>query len=425
MTETEQEHQVAYAAFADELYRTNIISDPWIEGRERFRLEPIVLSDERYRDLRGASEAIGRAYDELAQIIWENPELLDSYFGLTPYQKAMWLAAGGRWHGIARLDLFILEDGSIAFCEMNSDTPSGEAETVLINRLRHSHHPELIDPNSGFEERFVEMVLASHGSSTQENGESKPTIGILYPTDLPEDLSMIALYRSWFESRGHRVILGSPYNIHPRTDGGIALFDLPVDLLIRHYKTDWWGERVPAWDDEDDYIDPDPLDPQTIQTLEADAAGMLTVINPFGSVVTQNKFSISFLWDQIDRFSPRSQEAIRRYVPVTRRLDDLDRSSLPKEEWVLKSDFGCEGEEVVIGRYASDEIWQKSLEQASRGRWVAQRYFNAAMVEDDMIPNYGVYIIGGEVAGLFTRLANKATDYTSVVGPTFVKAGQG
>ncbi len=414
-----------YATFAQQLYRTNIISDPWIEGRERFRLQPLFLPEQLYRRFQEAAEAIGRAYDELARIVWEQPELLQDYFGLTPYQKLMWLASEGRWHGIARLDLFVLADDAIQICEMNSDTPSGEAETVVINHLLHPFHPGAIDPNARFKERFVRMALDSYQASAGTAAKEYPSIGILYPTDMPEDLSMIAMYRQWFEERGCQVTLGSPYNIHPAPLAGVALFETPIDIMIRHYKTDWWGERIPAWTDEADYDDPEPLAPQLRLLLDADAAGALTLINPFGGVVTQNKLTMAFLWNNLDRLSPESAAAIRAYIPETHRLADVDPERLVKQEWVLKSDYGCEGDEVIIGHLASDEIWRKSLAAAVPERWIVQRYFHAQPDTQGLVPNYGVYLIAGETAGVFTRLAPGSTDYTAMVPPTFILPKQG
>jgi len=44
----------------------------------------------------------------------------------------------------------------------------------------------------------------------------------------------------------------SPYN-HTHDERGLALFDEPISLMLmlRHFKTDWWGERPSAWDDEE------------------------------------------------------------------------------------------------------------------------------------------------------------------------------
>jgi glutathionylspermidine synthase len=408
-----------YDEFARELVASNILGDPWIYGRERFRLDPIVLTAERHAALATAAEEIAAAFDEGARHVWEHPEALDGYFGLTPYQKLMWLASSGRWHGIARLDLFVLPDGSIRCCEMNSDTPSGEAEAVLLNRLRHPHHPGLVDPNSAFPARFVGLVEEYHRASGREGSETA-SVAIIYPTDLPEDLSMIAIYREWLESRGHRVVLGAPANL-PRVGDGIGLFDERVDVVVRHYKTDWWGERRPAWRDEPPYDDPDPLDPPLRILLDADARGAVAVVNPFGSVITQNKLMMAYLWDHREALSSAAARAIERYIPETRRLVDVDAEALAKDEWVLKSDYGCEGDEVIIGRSVSDPIWRESLEKVIASRWIVQRYFEAETDAALAIANYGVYLLGGRTAGIYTRISTSATDVTALSVPTFVR----
>lgn len=411
----------AYAEFARDLVASNILGDPWIYGRERFRLEPAVLSAGRYAALCSAAESLALAFDEAARLVAARPELLESFYGLTPYQKLMWLRSEGRWHGIARLDLFVLPDGSIRCCEMNSDTPSGEAETVLLNRLRHRHHPGLIDPNASFEHRFVELVGAFLRAAHGRDGAGA-TIAIVYPTDLPEDLSMIAIYREWLESAGHSVTLGSPLNLSSR-DGRVALFGHPVDGIIRHYKTDWWGERIPAWSDEDDYADPDPLDEPLRLLLDADADGRVALINPFGSVLTQNKLTMALLWEHVDELSPAAAAAVRAWLPETRRLVDIDATTLERTGWVLKSDYGCEGDEVIIGAAVTDDIWRLSLERAIPGRWIVQRYFEAEREADLAIANYGVYLLGGLAAGIYTRYSPTATDATALSAPTFIAPG--
>jgi glutathionylspermidine synthase len=407
-----------YDAFARELVASNILGDPWIYGRERFRLDPVVLSMAQYTTFGRAAERLAIAFDEGARIVLERPALLDEYFHLTPYQKLMWLASGGRWHGIARLDLFLLPDGSIRCCEMNSDTPSGEAEAVLLNRMRHAACSELIDPNAGFEERFVELVEAFHGSVA---GASRAplAIAIVYPTDLPEDLSMIALYRRWLEARGHRVVLGAPANL--ATHGGrVTLFGSELDVVIRHYKTDWWGERLPVWSDDPGFDDPEPLDGPLRVLLDADADGRVAVMNPFGSVVTQNKLMMAFLWDHLALLSPDAADAVRTFIPETRRLVDVDGGALDRAAWVLKSDYGCEGDEVIIGRAVDDRIWSESLAKALPEHWIVQRFFDAVADDDLGIANYGVYLLGGLAAGIYTRISKTATDTTALSTPTFV-----
>ncbi|HMY75851.1 MAG TPA: glutathionylspermidine synthase family protein, partial [Blastocatellia bacterium] len=403
---------------------TNIISDPWLGGRERFRLQPVLLNAELADRLAQAAECVGAIYHEVSEVVFDHPELLDEFFGLTPFQKMMWLASGGRWHGIARVDLFLCTDGRIRACEMNSDTPSGEAEAVLLNQLLHPYSPDAIDPNADFAEDFWQMLVASHQARTDGDAEPR-NVGIIYPTDLPEDLSMMAIYKRWLEERGCRVVFGSPFNLGLDAEGRVTVMGEAVDLIVRHYKTDWWGERELIWANQAEFADPDPLDRELLLLLQAENEGRVTVVNPFGAVVTQNKLAMALMWERKELFSPECRQWIEDYIPETRRITSLDSQQLQREDWVLKSDYGCEGDSVVCGAFVKPQDWQLALATLIPKHWVAQRFFEVAPIDDGeeanaLLPNYGVYLLGGNAAGFFTRLSRKATDYTAVTAPTYI-----
>jgi glutathionylspermidine synthase len=405
----------SYSDFARQLHETGMLSDVWNDGLPRFRLQGVVLSPARARALRLAAERIGAVYQELIELVWDQPAWLDSFFHLTPYQKLMWFSAQGRWHGMARADLFVCTDDRIQCCEVNSDTPSGEAEAVLLNRLLRPYHCTVRDPNRRLPTAFWRMLVASHGDRVPR------TVGIVYPTELPEDLSMIAIYQRWLQARGCRVVLGSPYNLHA-SKAGVGMFGEGLDLIIRHYKTDWWGERDVVWYDAEPYPDPEPLVAPLRMLLEAEYAGKVTVVNPFGAVISQNKLTLAFMWEEQRRFSPQAQRWIRRYMPETYRLTQLDPARLlaQRQDWVLKSAYGCEGEETVCGPFISAAEWQEVVTCVVPEFWVGQRFFHAKPEAHGAIPNYGVYLVGGRSAGFFTRLAAAATDDGAVTAPTFV-----
>ncbi|MFY8001125.1 MAG: glutathionylspermidine synthase family protein [Candidatus Kapaibacteriota bacterium] len=409
-------HFSDYNAFAQALQATCRISDPWIEGKPRFRMEPLLLPQTEYAKLSEAAERIGALYDELCRLVLNNPSLLD-FFDLTPFERLFWLASGGAWHGIARLDLFLLADGTVQMCEMNSDTPSGEAEAVLLNSLFAPNYLPSQNPNVRFPERFVEMLR----SYIPLPSPSPQCIGIIFPTEIPEDLSMILCYEEWLVNAGFEVVMGAPYNLHPMEGGAVGMFGKRINIALRHYKTDWWAERESVWQDGVPFPDEEPLEREIILLLEASSNGYLQVVNPFGAVLTQNKLTMAFFWSCFAQFSPESQETIRCYVPETVRLCDVDDVTvLEKDDWVLKSDYGCEGDEVIIGCAVSDEIWQLSLSQAIPTRWILQRFFDAAPTPDGFIPNYGVYLLGGQTGGIYTRLAPISTDYRALSVATFL-----
>ncbi|MBS2018480.1 MAG: glutathionylspermidine synthase family protein [Deltaproteobacteria bacterium] len=408
-----------YEAFARQITASGIVTDPWLAGEPRFREDAVVVPAAEARAMYRAAESIAEVYNELCLIVADEPELLDTFFALSPYQKAMWLASQPLWHGIARADVFATSEG-LQIAELNCDTPTGEAEAIVLGPL--AARAGTIDPNRDLAARFGEIAEMIWRATLKEKVSTLPKrAGIVYPTELPEDLSLVRLYKRTFEERGFEIVLGSPYNLSHDPARGLLLFDEPISLVLRHYKTDWWGERQSAWDDED-VLDPQPLEEPLEAVLAAMLEGTCAVVNPFGAVVPQNKRAMAFMWEQIHRFSRRAQEIIRAHVPPTRRLEAFHKEQLAaqKDEWVLKSDYGAEGDEVVIGRLVSAEEWTTALAHARKNRWIVQRYFRAHEGPRGESVNYGVFLLGGEACGLYARVQIGATDVRALSAPALI-----
>jgi glutathionylspermidine synthase len=401
-----------YRPLAAELQRSGILCDPWLDGRPRFSARPIILSLEQHRTLSDAAEAIAGVWHEAVLLCADDPGLVERNFRLTPFQRLMWESSAPAWHGIARADVFLTASGP-QICELNCDTPSGEAEAVLLNQL--ACDARYVDPNRELELRFAELVEAA---------AARPgplTIGILYPTELVEDLSMIALYRRCLAARGHRVILGAPFNLH-RVRGRAALFDTPCDVFVRHYKTDWWAERESPFLDDERFPDAEPLARELSILLPAVSEGSCAVVNPFGAALAQNKRMMALMWEAIDRFSPEGQAAIRSFLPWTARLETvIDQVRGSRTDWVIKSDYGCEGAEVVVGSEVSDEAWSELLRKVIPERFIAQRRFLPLINDAGEQTNFGAYLIGGRFAGWFSRVHRGATGYDALAAATLIE----
>ncbi len=394
-----------------------IPSLPYMDGNARLRSSPCFVPSRRMKALRTAASAACRAYDELCDILARDPSHLTDFFSLTPVQKMLWYASGSLWHGIARADIFCTNDGRLAVAEINSDTPSGVDEAFLLGEFAAPKFPGFLNPNSRLRAAFLSVVDAAYRGLRSPS--RVPTLAIAYPTDIPEDQGMLMLYQEWLEGTGFRVLTGSPSNLGRSDNGRATMFGTEIDVLFRHYKTDWWCERVNVWKDARGIPDSSPLLGELTNVLGPMVEGRLAVVNPFGAVVTQNKLSLAFFHEKMDLFSPSSQETIRRYIPVTRRLSVCDVETLgrEKDDWVLKSDYGCEGAEVIVGRLTGEEAWGEALRLAEPAHWVVQRYFQAERQDSGLTENYGVYIAGGEPAGLYVRLAGGVTANTAVVVP--------
>ncbi|HEY3819480.1 MAG TPA: hypothetical protein VGL81_20060 [Polyangiaceae bacterium] len=422
MTAAGDETPAAYDAFAERVVAGGILRDPWVDGRPRFRAEPVIVDAARHAELCRAAEDVAAACHAMVSLLVDEPRLLEDVLGLTPFQRMMWAASAPAWHGLARADVFFTEDG-VAVAELNCDTPTGEAEAVVLGELgaRAPGCEGTVDPSGGLESRFMAMLdYVARRERTPDAGPAR-TVGLVYPTELTDDLPLVRLYRRWLEGGGYGVVLGSPFNL--TFEGGrTRLFDVPVDVLVRHYKTDWWGERQSAWL-EDSIEDDAPLDGPLRAVLSGMAAGTLAVVNPLGSVVPQNKRAFALMWEQIHRFAPEVQAAIQRYVPVTRRLELMHAEQLvaQRPDWVIKSDYGAEGEEVILGRDVDDATWRRLLERARPGRWVAQQYFAVETDAGGASVNYGVFLVAGRASGLYARVQVGATDGRAMSAPALVR----
>ncbi len=401
-----------------------LVGDPFYDGSPRFREAPVVISEAAYAEMGRVAARLVEVHDEAARLVAEDDELLDSFFDLSPCQKLMWQASAPFWHGYARADIFETRTGFVA-CELNSDTPTGHAETLALSEVSRASHegPEghLFCPNRELSRRTLDMIC---GYAESRLGRDHPrTAGIVYPTDLTEDLPLVRLLDGWLASRGYRTVTGSPYNVSQAADGRVALFDEPCSVLLRHYKTDWWGERVPVWKGDPPFDDPFPLARALEVCARAELAGKSVVVNPFGAVLTQNKRMLAFLWENQDDLSEESSAFVRAHLPETLRLESVHPAMLSVERtsWVLKSDYGCEGDEVVCGWDLTQDEWDRAIALALPGRWVAQRRFEPVTDASGESVNYGVYVVAGEPAGLYTRVQTGSTDRGARSAPAFVR----
>jgi hypothetical protein len=429
----------SYDQLARRLAERAFITDPWLDGGgPRFDAAPVVLSAETYRALATAAEDVAGVLDEMCRIVAASPALLDEFFRLTPVQQLLFQTSFPLWHGHARADVFLRPSAPPVVCEINCDTPSGQPEAVALGREAAGAGASVdgavadgpIDPTAGLPRALAGLLAGAarrlvRGAHPPAAAAARPAaVGIVYPTEMPEDLALITLVRGALEARGHEVVLGSPFNLHATPGGGVGLFGRPVDVVMRHYKTDWWGERLPLWRDEAPFPDPEPLAGPLRLLLEAELRGRCAVVNPFGAVLPQNKRSYAFLWERRQLFSAAARAVIDTHVPRTVRLEAARLRALAdeRERWVLKSDYGCEGEEVLIGAMMTAAEWRQALAMAIPQRWIAQERFEGTRDAAGRTANHGIFLVAGRAAGVYTRLAPDLTDRQALSVPTLVAA---
>jgi glutathionylspermidine synthase len=322
---------------------------------------------------------------------------------------------------VARADVFFTDDG-LQVTELNSDTPTGEPEAIVLGHVGRHDHPGFDDPCASLAPRLAGLWQTMHARFVDVDVASERTAAIIYPTEFTEDLSLIRLYQQLLQECGWKVVLGSPYNLGIGDDNRLDLFGEHPSLVVRHYKADWWSERQSVWID-DDVLDPAPLLGPLQALVRAQAARTAVVVNPLGCIASQSKRLMAFCWERIHRFSIPGQQTIKRLIPYTARLESVHEMQLraDQDRWVIKSDYGAEGDEVIIGRLTTPEVWQQTLAKARPGRFIAQQYFEARRDANGTVENHGVFVVGGEACGIYTRRDRGLTDATALSVPTLVR----
>lgn len=410
-----------YAAFAARIVSSGFITDPWFDGEPRFSSTPVVLSPAQHQALCRAGESLALVLNDALQLLLDDDDQRAAFLPLPPTQLAMLQHSGGLWHGLARADVFVTRDG-LQVTELNSDTPTGEPEAIVLGALAKEGRDDVDDACAPLPARLVGLWKRLWTERVQGKGGARARIAaIVYPTEFTEDLSLIRLYRQLLEEVGFGVVLGSPFNLDG-DDDGLLLFGQRPSLVLRHYKTDWWGERRPVWTD-DPVTDPGPLVRSLRAVMQAEARQQAVVVNPLGAIGSQNKRLMAFCWERIHRFPTASQKLIEEFIPYSVRLETMHEAQLiaDKNQWVIKSDYGAEGEEVILGVSVDDVTWRQTIAMARPGRFIAQRYFQAERDASGLIHNHGVFVVGGEACGVYTRLHGAHTDAHALSVPTLVR----
>ena len=253
------------------------------------------------------------------------PELLDDFFALTPVQKLL----------LAQLGAAVARAGP------RRPVPGRRPRRPQSGRVRAELPtpragcprrccwarpvgvPLRADSNRDARARFAELLATFLAASKRARPAAPATVGIVYPTEVAGDFGLIRLYQGWCQARGRKVVLGSPFNLRrPRRRGpGPVRAALPA--VVRHYKTDWWTERLPIWADEDAYPDPEPLD-GPLAWSAGPAPRRCAVVNPFAAVWPRTS-APGFLWERNEELLPRGPAGgPRPTCPQTVRLETVD-----------------------------------------------------------------------------------------------------
>ena len=250
---------------------TGLVTDPWVDGQPRFARAPLRLPARAGAGAGRGGRAAWRppSTRRPCRSRWPSRPLLDDFFALTPVQKLLW----------AELGAAVARDGPRRRVP-GRGAGGAPADGVRAER-RHPQRPARggaagpghrragrarSQPRAGGPLRRAAGALP-RGASTAPAPPAPSRWASSTRPRSPATSAWSACTSAGARRAAGRWCWARPSTCGRRRAGGSPCSARPCDLLIRHYKTDWWGERLPIWADEDPYPDPEPLARPAVRLL--------------------------------------------------------------------------------------------------------------------------------------------------------------
>lgn len=327
---------------------------------------------------------------------------------LARFDWARTMASGPAASGRASIPISAghANSGRWQLLEINSDTPAGLGETGLAAREIARLHARGVLPSPEFWPRLTATWRTAVASGLGADALETPiSVGLVGTIAAPEDLDQLRAHAraaGWALPRA-RLLLGDISEL--RTDRhGTWLRGCRLDVLFRYYPLDWCTT------------------PELLALLDLVAVGRLVMIPPASSVVPQSKAFLALL-HELDRrgfFPPEDAAAVRAWVPPT----SLDPQALRGGGWVAKPflereghgvRFSCDLKSADRRRLArADVVFQQRLELASARVPIATA--DGWHIEKRFMV-FGVFLAGGDIAGVYTRAGAPITGREAVFIP--------
>jgi uncharacterized circularly permuted ATP-grasp superfamily protein len=397
-------------------------------------LRPHFVTRAEWQQITKTCETVWSAIEKVGRIAPTDRVMLEQ-IGLTAGEREL-VAVDPGYENVSvtsRLDSF-LTDETYQFVELNAECPAGIAYQDVaaeifcaLPLMREFTQQHRVTPMY-CRQNMLDALLAIY-ESVRGRG-SKPQIGIVDYKGLPTQREF-ELFKEFFEGHGYSTTIADPRNLEMR-EGKLHDGEFRIDLVYRRVLTTELLEKI----DECQAF------------TEAYKTGAAVFVNSFRTKYVHKKMLFGVLTDERHQhyFSEAEQEAIRRSVPWTRRIehatttynngtiDLLEFVRANRDRLVLKPNDDYGGHGIFIGWESDAGAWDEAIEKALAGDYLAQERVTTSREVFPFVDEAGVHMIDqlldldpllffGKVAGAFTRLSSSSlANVTSGAGmvPTMI-----
>ena len=371
-----------------ELAHRYFIFDPFVAGKRRVDVHPLVLSHELHGSAVRAAEDVAAVVGRVAALAHDDDVERARYgFSDDILRLARASHCAGDGASLMRVDLLLDEHGEWKACEINADCPGGHNEAYGLPRLaRAAGFSAGSNPTIGADAVVDRLLALARGKA----------VGLLYATAYAEDLQICALLKRMLEERGATAILTSPTAPRLRS-GALTVGGTVIGALYKFFPTEWMEGQANIGD--------------IVQAIESGAVRTMT---SFQHIFTQSKLGFARAWAREGRLSAQELEVVTRHLPRSIDIAEVSPFELlaDRTAWVVKRAMGRVGDQVFVGPLFAAEEWGKLLLEvlalrAGGERWLAQRFVPQRAVASPWGPRYltlGAYVLDGSFIGYFARV---------------------
>ena len=335
-------------------------------------LRPRFIHPTQYRALQVGIHALMPAFEKVHQTAMADAGFR-AQFCLNAWEEELIQVDPGfdKPSPTSRMDTFFDEAGTLWFCEYNAETPAAIAYTDVMTEVYYGL-PVMREFSKHYEMRPLFgrhlMLHTLIDCYRQWGGTARPCIAILDWKEVPT-YSEFVLFHDYFESQGYDCVIADPREVTYENNKLMA--DGKQIHLI--YKRVLLSELV----------EKGGVDHPVIRAVRDRAVCM---VNPFRCKILHKKASLAVLSDELNEhiFRADEGEAIRRYIPWTRlleerhticngeRVDLLPFLAENKDDFVIKPNDEYGGKGVVLGWEVDSGEWEAALTTGLREPSIVQ-----------------------------------------------------
>jgi hypothetical protein len=395
------------------------------EAKLRFPLQswPTFIGAEKLKELKWTSVEVSRLLRSVPErVLGTDPVKLSNFYGLgsPSVAEVLFTPPTGAETMISRGDL--IETASGFKCIEFNFTPSlGGLDATVVTGLQLAAPPtarfirsEGIDVT--FTDTIFEMFRHIIEDVRTKGSFRNDEITIALVTDPYEVPRMITLL-GYMNDEVQRTIASLGLTLK-----GLVVACSPAELTLKGNGLRLDNRKVDAVVE----LTSNSTPPSIYRLFKGEVIGLYN--GPLG-IILSNKRTLALLSEHAASFLPAEQAFIEEHVPWTRLVVegpvDYAGQTHPliellrghRDLFVLKDSNSCGGEGVVIGKFASQELWRETVDRALlEGDWVVQEVQQSlpylyqsgdyGCSVHDMI--WGPFVFGDRYGGVILRMQPKA-----------------